>query len=216
MPLLKIGKFLENNMAGTILRRYAVTYSDFITFIQIYGANRNDDSVLLLAFSHSCFVAALSEPPLWQSLTLGIRLRPEPRASGPCVRRSLDGLSAAATSSDRWNVIHYETITKIDPAQRKQSPAITGEAGLVLLSSVSGRGPGILIDLIFLGYFCQSIHPLDVTICPINWSRIPVNANTTTAFQEMCGYYSSIVVWSISSSRQIFIGFFMLIHLNWV
>ncbi len=41
-------------------RRYAVTYSDFIVFIQIYRANRNDDSGLLLAFFHSCFVAALS------------------------------------------------------------------------------------------------------------------------------------------------------------
>jgi hypothetical protein len=45
---------------GTKPRRYAVLYSDFTIFIQIYGAHRNDDPVLLLAFPHSCFVAALS------------------------------------------------------------------------------------------------------------------------------------------------------------
>ncbi len=38
---------------------HPVTYSDFILLL-IYGANRNDDSVLLLAFFCSCFLAALS------------------------------------------------------------------------------------------------------------------------------------------------------------
>ncbi len=50
----------RTTLPGTMPRRYAVTYSDFIHFIQIYGANRNNDLVLLLAFFRSCFVAALS------------------------------------------------------------------------------------------------------------------------------------------------------------
>jgi hypothetical protein len=50
----------RKTLPGTMPRRHAVKYSDFVLFIQIYGANRNDDSVLLLAFFRSCFVAALS------------------------------------------------------------------------------------------------------------------------------------------------------------
>jgi hypothetical protein len=56
----KMATSSRTTLPGTMPRRYAVTHSDFIHFIQIYGANRNDDSVLLLAFFRSCFVAALS------------------------------------------------------------------------------------------------------------------------------------------------------------
>ncbi len=52
----KMATSSRTTLPGTMQRRYAVTYSDFIH----YGANRNVDSVLLLAFFTSCFVAALS------------------------------------------------------------------------------------------------------------------------------------------------------------
>jgi hypothetical protein len=52
----KMATSSRTTLPGTMPRQYAVTYSDFIH----YGANRNDDSVLLLAFFRSCFVAALS------------------------------------------------------------------------------------------------------------------------------------------------------------
>jgi hypothetical protein len=57
----KLATSSRTPLPGTMPRRYAATYSDFMFFIQIYGANRNDDySVLLLAFFRSCYVAALS------------------------------------------------------------------------------------------------------------------------------------------------------------
>jgi hypothetical protein len=43
-------KLVRTTWPGTMPRRYAVTYSDFIIFIQIYGANRNDDLVYCLPF----------------------------------------------------------------------------------------------------------------------------------------------------------------------
>ena len=42
----KMAASSRTTLPGTMPRQYAVTYSDFIH----YGANRNDDSVLLLAF----------------------------------------------------------------------------------------------------------------------------------------------------------------------
>jgi hypothetical protein len=57
----KLATSSRTTLPDTMPRRYAVTYSDFVLFIQIYGLNRNDDdSALLLAFFRSCFVAALS------------------------------------------------------------------------------------------------------------------------------------------------------------
>jgi hypothetical protein len=52
----KMANSSRTTLPGNMQRKYAVTYSDFIH----YGANSNDDSVLLLAFFRSCFVAALS------------------------------------------------------------------------------------------------------------------------------------------------------------
>ncbi len=50
----------------------------------------------------------------------------------------------------------------------------------------------ILIHYLFLGYFCQSIHPLDVEIGSINWSIILVNPIASTTLQEMYVYSNSI------------------------
>ncbi len=50
----------------------------------------------------------------------------------------------------------------------------------------------ILVHFLFLGYFCQSIHPLDVEIGSINWSRILVNPIASTTLQEMYVYRNSI------------------------
>ncbi len=61
MPLLKIGEFLENNNArqiGSSAKKVcAVTNSD----LKVSCVNHNNNYSLLLAFSHSCFAAALSE-----------------------------------------------------------------------------------------------------------------------------------------------------------
>ena len=47
----------------------------------------------------------------------------------------------------------------------KVLPPITGNVCHFMLSSVSGCS--ILIDFLLLGYFCQSMNPLDVAICSI-------------------------------------------------
>ena len=47
----------------------------------------------------------------------------------------------------------------------KVLPPITGNVCRFMLSSVSGCS--ILIDFLLLGYFCQSMNPLDVAICSI-------------------------------------------------
>ena len=60
---------------------------------------------------------------------------------------------------------------------------ITGKAEHVLLSIVLGYC--ILIAFLFLGYFCQSVHPFDVAICRINQSRVLVNTNPPMTRQEM-------------------------------
>ena len=60
---------------------------------------------------------------------------------------------------------------------------ITGKAEHVLLSIVLGYC--ILIAFLFLGYFCQSVHPFDVAICRINQSRVLVNTNPSMTRQEM-------------------------------
>ena len=88
-----------------------------------------------------------------------------------------------------------------------------GKAWHVLFSS--GSGCCFLIDCQFLGYFCQSVHPFDVAIGQVNWSRILLNANTWTTRLAMWVYYNCIVEQFISIHDLIFIGSFRLINLNW-
>ena len=63
-------------------------------------------------------------------------------------------------------ILDFKTNLNVHLAASKVPPSITGKAGLFLLSSVLGCY--ILTDFLYLVYFCQSIHPFDVTICQIN------------------------------------------------
>ncbi len=55
--------------------------------------------------------------------------------------------------------------------------------------------------------FLRIHSSVDVAICSINWSRIPVNTITSTTRQKLHAYNNSIVVSFISSSHSICIGF---------
>ena len=71
-----------------------------------------------------------------------------------------------------------------------------GKVWHFILSSVSGCH--ILIDILLLGYFCQSINQFGVTICVINRSRILFNLITSTTSMK-CKWTSIQLVYDLFS-----------------
>ena len=76
---------------------------------------------------------------------------------------------------------------KIEACKRmsKVLPPIPGKVWHFMLSSVSGCR--ILIDVLLLGYFCQSINHLDVAICRIKChQQIENSFNLITSTSRKC------------------------------
>ena len=63
----------------------------------------------------------------------------------------------------------------------QRPPPIFGKVGHSVLYSV--RVCFILIGFLLLGYYCQSIYQLDVTVCSTNWLKIQAKTMTSTPAQ---------------------------------
>ncbi len=92
----------------------------------------------------------------------------------------------------RFQLKHLVFSEEVCRMQAKVTHPIPGQVGHVLLSGVWGYS--ILIDFSILGYFCQFIHPLDIAIFRIKWSRILVNTITSTTCRN-CKYTTTSLLY---------------------